>query len=57
MQGEDHCKLWKEVKDLVRKKKTDIWNDVVEKVIQIMTEVGKNFGLLLVEGQRVRRKP
>ena len=29
---EDYCKLWKEVKDLVRKKETDIWNDVVEKV-------------------------
>ena len=24
--------VWKEVKDLVRKKKTDIWNDVIEKV-------------------------
>ena len=29
---EDYCKLRKEVKDLVRKKKNDIWNDVVEKV-------------------------
>ena len=29
---EDYCKLRKEVKDLVRKKKTDNWNDVVEKV-------------------------
>ena len=28
---EDYCKVRKEVKDLVRKKKTDIWNDV-EKV-------------------------
>ena len=26
-----YCKLWKEVKDLVRKK-TGIWNDVVAKV-------------------------
>ena len=29
---EDYCKLQREVKDLVRKKKIDIWNDVVEKV-------------------------
>ena len=29
---EDYCKLWKEVKDLIRKKKIHIWNDVVEKV-------------------------
>ena len=29
---EEYCKLQKEVKDLVRKKKTDIWNDAVEKV-------------------------
>ena len=29
---ENCCKLRKEVKNLVRKKKTDIWNDVVEKV-------------------------
>ena len=29
---EDYCKLWKEVRDLIRKKKIDIWNDVVEKV-------------------------
>ena len=29
---EDYCKLRKEVKDLNRKKKIDIWNDVVEKV-------------------------
>ena len=29
---EDYCKLQKEVKDLIRKKKIDIWNDVVEKV-------------------------
>ena len=28
---EEYCKLRKEVKDLVRKK-TDIWNDVVEKL-------------------------
>ena len=27
---EDYCKLQREVKDLVRKKKIDIWNDVVE---------------------------
>ena len=29
---EDCCELRKKVKDLVRKKKTDNWNDVVEKV-------------------------
>ena len=29
---EDYCKLRKEVKDLIRKKKIYIWNDVVEKV-------------------------
>ena len=29
---EDYCKLRKEVKDLIRKKKINIWNDVVEKV-------------------------
>ena len=29
---EDYCKLWKEVKYLIRKKKIHIWNDVVEKV-------------------------
>ena len=29
---EDYCKLRKEVKDLIRKKKIDIWNEVVEKV-------------------------
>ena len=29
---EDYCKLRKEVKDLIRRKKIDIWNDVVEKV-------------------------
>ena len=40
------------MKDLIRKKKIDIWNDVVEKV---NTDYGKNFGLLLVAGQRVRR--
>ena len=28
----EYCKLWKVVKDFVRKKKTDMWNDVVEKV-------------------------
>ena len=32
-------------------------HDVVEKVKQSMKEVGKNFGLLLVDGQRVRRFP
>ena len=47
---EDYCKLRKEVKDLIRKKKIDIWNDVVEKVNT------KYFGLLLVEGQRIRRR-
>ena len=30
--SEDYCKLRKEVKDLIRKKKIDIWNEVVEKV-------------------------
>ena len=29
---DNYCKLWKEVKDLIRKKKIDIWNDVVDKV-------------------------
>ena len=29
---EGYCKLRKEVKDLIRKKKIDIWNEVVEKV-------------------------
>ena len=52
---EDYCKLRKEVKDLIRKKKIDIWNDVVEKVNTIMRDVGKNLGLLLV-GKRVRRR-
>ena len=52
---EHYCKLRKEVKDLIRKKKIDIWNDAVEKVNTIMRDVGKNLGLLLV-GKRVRRR-
>ena len=48
---EDYCKLRK-VKDLIRKKKIDISNDVEN----IMRDVGKNSGLLFVEGQRVRRR-
>ena len=36
---ENYFKLWKEVKDLIRKKKMDIWNDVVEKVTADMRNV------------------
>ena len=51
---EDYCKLWREVKDLVRKKKTDIWNDVVEKVNKDYEGSRKEFWALV--GRRVKGK-
>ena len=45
--------LQEEIKDFVRKKETDIWNNVVGKVNRDYEGSRKE---LLVGGQRVRRK-
>ena len=48
---DEYCRLRKEVKELVREKKLNIWREVVEKALM---EVGKSSGLLLV-GEQQRR--
>ncbi len=39
----EYCKLRSEVKDLVRKKKVDIWNEVIEKANEDFPENSKEL--------------
>ena len=48
---EEYSKLRREVKNLAVQKKLEVWNEVVERA---NSDFEKNFGHLLVEGQRVR---
>ncbi len=51
---EDYCKLRKEVKDLIRKKKIDIWNEIVENVNTDYEESRKEFWAFV--GRRTKSK-
>ena len=49
----EYYKLRSEIKELVRKKKIDGWNEVIERLIKIFMKTGKSFGHLLAGLQKV----
>ena len=49
----EYYKLHSEIKELVRKKKLDIWNEVIEKANKGFMKTGKSFGHLLAGLQKV----
>ena len=50
-----YCRIRKEVKQLIIKKKLNIWNELVEKVNTDFDEKRKEFWHLLVENQKVKK--
>ena len=49
----EYYKLHSEIKELVSKKKLDIWNEVIEKANKGFMKTGKSFGHLLAGLQKV----
>ena len=50
---DEYCRLRKEVKEVVREKNLNIWNEVVEKVNADFEGSRKEFWALSVDEQRV----
>ena len=52
----EYYKLHSEIKELVRKKKLHIWNEVIEKANKGFMKTGKSFGHLLAGSSKGSRK-
>ena len=52
----EYYKLHSEIKELVRKKKLDIWKEVIEKANKGFMKTGKSFGHLLAGSSKGSRK-